>query len=69
MALPAEEIQRRLTEFAQKWAAWHGTEKAGAQTFLLELLACYGTDPADVGAEFEVKVRRDSSTSCGRASA
>lgn len=56
MALPAEEIQRRLTEFAQKWAAWHGTEKAGAQTFLLELLACYGTDPADVGAEFEVKV-------------
>ncbi|MEX2211613.1 MAG: DNA methyltransferase [Gaiellaceae bacterium] len=56
MPLPAEEIQRRLTEFAQKWAAWHGTEKSGAQTFLLQLLACYGTDPADVGAEFEVKV-------------
>ena len=56
MPLPAEEIQRRLTAFAKKWSSWQGTEKSGAQTFLLELLACYGTDPADVGAEFELKV-------------
>ena len=47
------EIQRALASFAATWSTYSGTEKAGAQTFLDELAACYGTSWADVGAAFE----------------
>ncbi|MGH3006025.1 MAG: type IIL restriction-modification enzyme MmeI [Gaiellaceae bacterium] len=56
MALSHGEIQQRLTELAQKWSTYEGSEKSEAQSFLTELLACYGTKRDDVGALFEVKV-------------
>lgn len=53
MALSAEEIRRRLGEFAAKWGGYEGSERGEAQTFLTQLLACYGTDREAVGAKFE----------------
>ncbi|MGH2962174.1 MAG: DNA methyltransferase [Solirubrobacterales bacterium] len=53
MAASSEEIRPRLTEFAAKWGGYSGSERAEAQTFLNELLRCYGTDRQDAGAEFE----------------
>ncbi|MEX2646608.1 MAG: DNA methyltransferase [Gaiellaceae bacterium] len=53
MALSAEEIRGRLSEFAAKWAGYSGSERSEAQTFLNELLACYGTDRMESGALFE----------------
>lgn len=55
-ALPHEEIQRRLTELARKWSTYEGSEKSEAQSFLTEILSCYGTKRDEVGALFEVKV-------------
>jgi hypothetical protein len=37
--LSAEEIRRRLGEFAARWGGYQGSERAEAQTFLGELLA------------------------------
>jgi hypothetical protein len=51
--LDAEEIRRNLAEFAARWGGYHGTERAEAQTFLNELLACFGTDRLAAGARFE----------------
>ncbi len=48
-----EEIQTALRPFVATWQTYQGTERAGAQTFLNELFACYGTDPASVAATFE----------------
>ena len=48
-----EEIRRRLAEFAAHWGGYHGSERAEAQTFLNELLACYGVDRQAAGALFE----------------
>ena len=47
------EIQQALASFAAKWGAYTGTEKSGAQSFLIDLFACYGNDPAACGAVFE----------------
>ena len=52
MSIPGEEIRRRLEEFAARWRDYSGTERAEAQSFLNELLACYGVDRKDV-AHFE----------------
>jgi hypothetical protein len=49
----ADEIRRRLVDFARKWSLYRGSERAEAQTFLNELFACYGTDRGDAGARFE----------------
>ncbi len=49
----AEQIRQRLTEFAAKWGGYQGSERAEAQTFLNELLACYGVDRMEAGARFE----------------
>jgi hypothetical protein len=49
--LQGEEIKRRLTEFAEKWTVYEGSERAEAQTFL-KLFACYGTTRESV-ASFE----------------
>lgn len=48
-----EEIRHRLGEFAAKWGGYEGSEQAEAQTFLTQLLACYGADREAVGAKFE----------------
>ena len=48
-----EEIRRRLAEFAAHWGGYHGSERAEAQTFLNELLACYGVDRQAAGVRFE----------------
>jgi tetratricopeptide (TPR) repeat protein len=52
VAVTGEEIRRRLTEFAEKWSVYAGSERAEAQTFLNQLFACYGTVREDV-ARFE----------------
>ena len=49
----AEQIRHALSEFAAKWGGYQGSERAEAQTFLNELLACYGVDRQGVGARFE----------------
>ncbi len=56
MSLGDAEIRRRLTEFATKWGAWQGTEKSEAIPFLIDLLACFGTEKDGAGVRFEVKV-------------
>lgn len=53
MVPPTEEIRHRLGEFAAKWGGYEGSEQAEAQTFLTQLLKCYGTDRETVGAKFE----------------
>lgn len=52
MPLSGEEIRRRLGEFVEQWRMYQGTERAEAQTFLNQLLVCYGTDRGQV-ARFE----------------
>ncbi len=53
MALSGDEIRRRLGEFASRLGGYQGSERAGAQTFLDELLRCHGTDRLEIGATFE----------------
>jgi hypothetical protein len=53
VALTGEEIRARLTVFAAEWSQYRGTERSGAQSFLNDLLDCYGTSRRTVGAEFE----------------
>ncbi len=48
-----EEIQRDLARFAADWRDYAGSERGEAQTFLNELLVCYGTDRRAAGATFE----------------
>jgi hypothetical protein len=48
-----DEIRRRLAEFAARWGGYQGSERAEAQTFLNELLACYGVDRQAAGVRFE----------------
>lgn len=52
MPIPGEEIRRRLEEFVARWRDYSGTERAEAQSFLNELLACYDVDRKGV-AHFE----------------
>lgn len=52
MTIRAEEIRVRLAEFASRWSVWDRSEREGAQTFLNELFACYGSDRSEV-ARFE----------------
>lgn len=49
-----EEIQRALRAFSATWQGFRGGERAEAQTFLNDLLACYGTDRRAVGVQFEL---------------
>ena len=53
MALTGEEIRANLSRFAAHWTLYKGSERSEAQTFLNELLACYGTDRREAGAVFE----------------
>lgn len=55
-----EEIQGDLREFAARWRDYSGSERSEAQTFLNELIQCYGADRKTVGARFE-----DAHTSTG----
>jgi len=47
------EIEAALRVFVTRWATYTGSEKSGAQPFLMELFAAYGTDMMAVGAVFE----------------
>ncbi|MGH3050044.1 MAG: type IIL restriction-modification enzyme MmeI, partial [Gaiellaceae bacterium] len=53
MAPSEDEIRRRLAEFAARWGGYQGSERAEAQTFLNQLLSCYGVDRQAAGARFE----------------
>src|SRR5437016_14183672 len=53
MSLGGEEIRQRLAEFAAHWRDYAGSERSEAQSFLSQLLACYGTDSQEAGAAFE----------------
>jgi hypothetical protein len=53
VALTGEEIRANLSRFAAHWTLYKGSERSEAQTFLNELLACYGTDRREAGAVFE----------------
>ena len=55
MALTGEEIRANLSRFAAHWTLYKGSERSGAQTFLNELLVCYGTDLREAGATFEAR--------------
>jgi hypothetical protein len=48
-----EEIQAALRVFAGKWSGFSGSEKAEAQSFLNELVDCYGLDRQAAGMLFE----------------
>lgn len=48
-----EEIQQALNKFVKRWRNYTGTERGGAQTYLNELIACYGADRMEAGAIFE----------------
>ncbi len=48
-----EEIQKELSAFARSWRDYSGSERGEAQTFLNELIACYGADRRAAGAIFE----------------
>jgi hypothetical protein len=53
VALTGEEIRANLARFAAHWTLYKGSERSEAQTFLNELLVCYGSDRREVGAQFE----------------
>ena len=48
-----EEIQGALRAFATDWRNYSGSERSEAQTFLNELIACYGANRRAVGARFD----------------
>ena len=48
-----EEIQGDLREFVARWPDYSGSERVEAQTFLNELIHCYGADRKAVGARFK----------------
>jgi hypothetical protein len=48
-----EEIQTALRKFVTQWQDYSGSERAEAQTFLNQLVGCYGADRRAVGARFE----------------
>lgn len=52
-ALAGQEVQGALRDFAGRWHDYDGSEHAEAQTFLNELLACFGTDRRAAGVQFE----------------
>jgi hypothetical protein len=54
-----DEIRRRLAEFAARWGGYQGSERSEAQTFLNQLLECYGVDRQAVGARFDDGAYRD----------
>src|SRR6266516_263905 len=58
MARSGAEIRRDLAEFAAHWGGYQGSERAEAQTFLNQLLACYGANRQKVGARFEEPTSR-----------
>lgn len=48
-----EEIQGALRKFVARWQDYSDSERSEAQTYLNELIACYGADRKAVGARFE----------------
>jgi hypothetical protein len=52
VSVTGEEIRRNLADFTSRWAAYRGSERSEAQTYLNELFECFGTRRGDV-ARFE----------------
>jgi len=48
-----EEIRNALRKFVTRWRDYSGSERGEAQTYLNELIACYGTDRKEAGVLFE----------------
>ena len=48
-----EEIQTALRKFVRRWQDYAGSERSEAQTYLNDLIACYGVDRKEAGARFE----------------
>jgi MmeI, N-terminal domain len=48
-----EEIQGALRKFVRRWHDYSDSERSEAQTYLNELIACYGADRKAAGARFE----------------
>lgn len=48
-----EEIQAALRKFVARWQDYAGSERSEAQTYLNDLIACYGADRKAAGARFE----------------
>lgn len=53
MVLTTDAICAKLTAFVAKWDGFDGTEKAGAQEYLIDLLDCYGQTRESLDARFE----------------
>jgi hypothetical protein len=60
-----EEIQAALRLFAARWRDYAGTERAEAQTFLNELLACYGVEIASGARPYAPFAHLESPTPAG----
>ena len=48
-----QEVEHALRELASTWAGFDGSERSEAQSFLNQLLQCFGQDRRSVGARFE----------------
>ncbi len=48
-----EQIRNALRKFVTRWRDYSGSERSEAQTYLNELIACYGVDRKEAGARFE----------------
>lgn len=53
MPATGDEIGSALIAFVDRWRDYAGSERSEAQSFLNELLACFGTDRRASGARFE----------------
>lgn len=53
MVLTTDAIRAGLNNFVKKWEPYDGSERAGAQEYLIDLLACYGQSRESLDARFE----------------
>jgi hypothetical protein len=53
VVLTTDAIRARLADFVAKWSGYDGSEKAGAQEYLIDLMACYGQTRESLDARFE----------------
>lgn len=53
MVLTTDAIRTNLAGFVKKWQPFAGSDKAGAQEYLIDLMACYGQSRESLDARFE----------------
>lgn len=61
MSRSIDDIRSAVTELANRWVAYEGTERSASQTFLNQLIAAYtgSDDVMGAGARFEEFGARD----------